>query len=130
VDWSYSGIGAIGEDLVPLVGATLAFGEVGASQAQALDQIVFEGYLQGLHEAGWRGDPALARLGYLAGLRIRYTLGGLGETLFIVFDERQHAVAEKVFGRPMAEIMDMFAVVSAQYAALCQEVDALVDTVA
>jgi hypothetical protein len=130
VDWSYSGIGAIGEDLVPLVGATLAFGEVGASQAQALDQIVFEGYLQGLHEAGWRGDPALARLGYLAGLRIRYTLGGLGETLFIVFDERQHTGAEKVFGRPMAEIMDMFAVVSAQYAALCQEVDALVDTAA
>jgi hypothetical protein len=130
VDWSYSGIGAIGEDLVPLVGATLSFFEVGPNQAQELDQIVFDGYLQGLREAGWRGDPRLARLGYLAGLQTRYTLGGLGEALVVVFDERQHTGFEQALRRPMEEIMDMWAVVAAQYAVLCKDVDALVDTVA
>jgi hypothetical protein len=127
VDWSYSGIGAIGEDLVALVGATLAFDEVPSSQARKLDQIVFEGYLEGLRDAGWGGEPRLARLGYMAGLQIRYALGGLGEFLVVVFDERQHAQAEQVFGRSIGEVMDMFAVVAAQYGVLCREVDELVD---
>ena len=130
VDWSYSGIGAIGEELVALVGATLGFGEVHVSQAQELDQIVFEGYVQGLRDAGWDGEPRLARLGYLAGLNIRYTLGGLGEFLVVVFDERRHAGVEQALGRPIEEIMDMFGVVLAQYAVLCQEVDKLVDLLA
>jgi hypothetical protein len=129
VDWSYTGIASIGEELVPLVGATLSFFEVGPDRAQELDQIVFDGYVQGLRDAGWGGDPRLARLGYLAGLQTRYNLGGLGEGLVVVFDERQHAGSERAFGRPMEEIMDMLAAVAAQYAVLCREVDMLVDTV-
>jgi hypothetical protein len=127
VDWSYCGSGAIGEDLVALVGATLAFGEVPSSQAQELAQIVFEGYVQGLRDAGWDGDPRLARLGYVAGLQIRYTLGGLGEFLVVVFDEKRHAGIEQALERPMEEIMDLGGAVAAQYAVLCQEVDELVD---
>jgi hypothetical protein len=130
VDWSYTGIASIGEELVPLVGATLSFFEVGPDRAQELDQIVFDGYVQGLRDAGWDGDPRLARLGYLAGLQIRYTLGGLGEALVVVFDERRHAGVEQALGHPMEEVMDMWAAVAAQYAILCQEVDELLDTVA
>jgi hypothetical protein len=127
VDWSYSGVGAIGEELVPLVGATLAFFEVKADRAQELEQIVFEGYLRGLRDAGWDGEPRLARVGYVAGLNIRYTLGGLGEALAVVFDERHHAGFERALGRPIGEVMDMYAMVAAQCAVLCQEVDELVD---
>jgi len=130
VDWSYSGIGAIGEELVPLVGGTLAFDEIHVSQAQELDQIVFEGYVQGLRDAGWDGDPRLARLGYMAGLQIRYTLGGLGEFLVVVFDEKRHAGIERALERPIEEIMDLGRAAVAQYAVLCQEVDELLDTVA
>ena len=86
--------------------------------------------MQGLRDAGWDGDPRLARLGYLAGLQIRYTLGGLGEALVVVFDERRHAGVEQALGHPMEEVMDMWAAVAAQYAILCQEVDELLDTVA
>lgn len=130
VDWSYTGIASIGEELVPLVGATLSFFEVGPDRAQELDQIVFDGYVQGLRDAGWEGDPRLARLGYLAGLQIRYTLGGMGEFLVVVFDEKRQAGVERALERPIEEIWDLCRAVVAQCAVLCQEVDELLDTVA
>jgi hypothetical protein len=49
IDWSYVGRGAIGQELVPLALAGIAFNEVDFAQAQQLEDIVFDGYLEGLH---------------------------------------------------------------------------------
>jgi hypothetical protein len=130
VDWSYAGIAAIGEELVPLVGATLLFGDAEADHTQELDQIVFDGYVQGLRDAGWEGDPRLARLGYLAGLSIRYTLGAMAEGLVLVFDESRHAQIEQVWGRPVEELLRECLLATAQIPLLCQEVDKLWDVLA
>jgi hypothetical protein len=108
IDWSYVGRGAIGEELVPLVWAGVAFTEVDFAQAQALEDIAFDGYLEGLHDASWRGDPREVRLGYTAA-SLRYRFAELGNAMSVILDESRHAWAERVFGRPMEESMDHWA---------------------
>lgn len=78
VDWTYVGIGAIGEELVSLVHASLSFSEVAMAAAKQLEKICYEGYLEGLKEAGWQGDSRLVRLGYTAGSAMCFGIGYLG----------------------------------------------------
>jgi phosphotransferase family enzyme len=67
IDWAFMGMGAIGEELVALVNASVFFPQGKMTNAKKLDAIVFDAYLQGLSDAGWRGDPRLVRLGFTAG---------------------------------------------------------------
>lgn len=105
IDWAFVGIGAIGEEIAALVQATLCFSEVDIAEAHKLDKIVFDGYLEGLVEAGWRDDPRLARLGCTAGSLLVF---GLGHGLF-QFDKTLFPWYEQAFGRPIDEIMGLFA---------------------
>jgi hypothetical protein len=82
IDWGYMGIAPVGTELVALVAASLGFFEIPAVKVQELDRQCFEGYMQGLREAGWHGDPKLVRTGYALGLMMRYPIGGqVGELL-------------------------------------------------
>ncbi len=105
VDWAFTGIGAIGEELAYLVEGTLCFSKVDVAQIHEFDNIVFNNYLEGLAEVGWRGDPRLVRLGYILASVLVY---GLGYGLF-QFDENLFPWYERAFGRPIDEIMDLFA---------------------
>ncbi len=42
------------------------------AQLPELGEIVFDGFLRGLRDAGWRGDPRLSRLGYLCAVALRF----------------------------------------------------------
>lgn len=64
VDWSMVGCGGVGEETGILAAATLTFLDVPAAQAAAYDDLVFTAYLAGLRDAGWQGDPRLARFGH------------------------------------------------------------------
>ena len=108
IDWAFVGQGAIGEEIAIMVSTSLAFNEVDLAQAQAFEDIVFEGYLEGLHDAGWRGDPQQVRLGYTAG-NIRLRLGELDRAMEFILDESYYPFAEQIFGRSMEEIEDQFA---------------------
>jgi hypothetical protein len=77
IDWSFSGIAAIGEELAALVGASFAFMEVSAADIKQLEDMALAAYIAGLRDAGWRGDPQLARAGYRASIGLRYGVGGL-----------------------------------------------------
>ena len=72
IDWAFSGLGTVGEEIAPLVAATLGFCEVEIAQAQELDNIVFDGYLTGLRDAGWHGDARIVRFGYTVASALRY----------------------------------------------------------
>jgi hypothetical protein len=108
IDWAFAGRGAIGAELVPLVLASVAFNEVDLALAQALEDIVFAGYLEGLRDAGWRGDPRQVRLGYTAG-SLRLRLGELNRAIDMILDESQHPFVEQVYGRSIEEIEDHWA---------------------
>ncbi len=76
IDWSYTGIGAVGEDLTPLVAMGQARPDGPVSDWRALDTLAFEQYGLGLQDAGWRGDLDLARLGFVISAPLRYGFMG------------------------------------------------------
>ena len=73
IDWGCLGVGTVGEEIAAMVGSTVYwFQGVTAAQLPELEEIALDGYVQGLRQAGWRGDPRLARLGYLCAFALRY----------------------------------------------------------
>ncbi len=112
VDWIFMGQGALGAEIHCLTAVGIAFFDVELAQAQALDEIVFAGYLAGLDDVGWRGDPCQVRLAYKA-TAIRYALGIVGPVLEFFLNEEQHARMVQALGRPMAAIADHYGVVYA-----------------
>lgn len=126
IDWAFAGRGAIGVELVPLVLASVAFNEVDLAQAQVLEDIVFEGYLEGLRDAGWRGNPQQVRLGYTAG-SLRSRLGELNRVMDMILDESQHPFMEQAFGRSMEEIEDHWGQVGSLCDSLIDEARELMD---
>jgi hypothetical protein len=83
VDWPYCGIGGVGEELAPLVSmGQLGRRDVSPEDWRALGEVVFSGYMDGLCDAGWRGDPNLARFGLVASAPLRY---GFMSTRFVEF---------------------------------------------
>lgn len=107
IDWSLVGSGALREEIAPLVAASLNFLEISSDKAQALDQIVFDRYLEGLKDTGWQGDPRLVRFTYAASSVLRYSIGVVGITAMIV-DEKQHAILEQAFGYPLEDLIDVW----------------------
>lgn len=68
LDWSFVGDGAVGEDAGNLVPDSFFDWphRARAGLAEDLPEAVTEAYLDGLKQAGWRGDPRLAVLGIRA----------------------------------------------------------------
>lgn len=126
IDWAFTGQSAIGAELFTLVVASVAFNEVDLTQIQALENIVFAGYLEGLHQAGWRGNPQQVRLGYTA-TSLRLRLGELNRVIDMILDESQHPFAEQALGRSMEEIEDHFAQVNCFADSLTDEAQELMD---
>ena len=128
IDWAFAGRGAVGEELVPLILGSVIFYEVGLDKAQALEEIAFEGYLKGLRDVGWRGDPRQVRLGYAAAASLRYRFNDIGRWLAVVLDESLHAMILHMMGRPIGEVLDHVAQVSCFSDGLADEARELIDT--
>lgn len=108
IDWAFVGRGPIGADLNPLIWFTIAIGGFGLDKMQELEEIAFEGYLEGLREVGWQGDPQQVRLGYVAA-SMRYLFPEIGRWLALMLDESLHAGMEQSVGMPMGQIFDSVA---------------------
>jgi hypothetical protein len=105
IDWGFAGIAPLGAELAALVGASLGLYEVPTSQAFELDRMCFEGYVQGLRDAGWDGSSRLVRLGYTLTLLLRYVYGGqIGEMLPALLDEYKRQFVETALSRSSEEI--------------------------
>ncbi|MBC8093292.1 MAG: phosphotransferase, partial [Pseudonocardia sp.] len=72
LDWSFAGIGAIGEDVGNLVPDCVFDGWLAPADLPALDAAVTAGHLAGLRAAGWDGDPREVRLGVVAAGAAKY----------------------------------------------------------
>jgi hypothetical protein len=66
IDWAFVGDGAIGEDVGNLIPDAAFDHFVDAEALPALEAMVRGAYLEGLANAGWKGDPRLAELGLCA----------------------------------------------------------------
>lgn len=72
IDWSFVGIGAIGEDAANLVPDSVLDFHVAPEQIDELWELVVEGYLEGLADGGWDGDSGLIRRGMAASIAAKY----------------------------------------------------------
>jgi hypothetical protein len=103
VDWAFTGIGAVGAELAPLIVGSLLLFEVADATPQDLAEAALAGYLTGLREAGWRGKEQLARLGFLATAALLYTVGTVGFIVSLISDPARSLAMERSEGRSMAE---------------------------
>jgi hypothetical protein len=108
IDWAFVGRGPIGAELNALVWMSIALAGVEPGNSQELKEIVFEGYLEGLREAGWQGDPQQVRLGYTAA-SVRYLFPEVGRWLGLILDESRRAAEEQRFGLRMGKSFDSVA---------------------
>jgi hypothetical protein len=129
LDWAFVGKGALGEELGPLIQASIDFFEAEGIDAQELEQAAFQGYLDGLTDAGWRADARVVRFGYAVSAALRYGVGTVRLVLPILLDERLHARVEQLLGRPMEEVLKKWAEESRYIVTLTDEAHQLSDVV-
>ncbi len=89
LDWALASMGGLGEELVCLVAVSLYYEGFSAAYADALDEAVFAGYIEGLRGAGWHGDPKLTRIGYTCAMVLR-GLAGVKQDLELLRDTTSH----------------------------------------
>jgi hypothetical protein len=63
IDWAFSGYRALGNDVGNLITDSCGDLLLPTTLLPELDAAATKGYVAGLRDAGWRGDPAEARLG-------------------------------------------------------------------
>ncbi len=107
LDWALAGRGGLGEELVSLVALALYYSGYSQDYAEQLDQAVFSAYLQGLREAGWRGDRRLARIGYTCGMTLR-GLAGVKQDINLLLEPAQHQQLRTVHERDRLEDIAAF----------------------
>ena len=129
LDWAFIGKGALGEELGPLIQASIEFFEAESIAAQELEEVAFQGYLDGLTDAGWRGDPQVVRFGYAASTALRHGVGTVRLVLPILLDERLHARVEQLLGRPIEEVFEKWAEETGRMVPLTDEAHQLAEEV-
>jgi hypothetical protein len=107
VDWAFARTGAVGEEIAQFTASSLLRVRIKVSDMVQLDEVVFAGYLEGLRDAGWPGDPRIARLGYAASAALRWGIPGLFGLAYALVEDK-HAEAERKFGLPIEELMEQW----------------------
>lgn len=109
LDWQCMGLGPVGEVGNLLLTALITL-EIPASEAKTLDTAIWEGYLQGLQESGWKGNWLQARFCYTAYPVLRWGL--VYPMLMIlpyVFIDSKRAEAESKHGQSIEELLSQWA---------------------
>jgi hypothetical protein len=72
IDWSFVGLGVVGEDAGNLVPDAVFDFHVDPGRLPDLRRLVEDGYRQGLREAGWAGDDTGLALGLVVATAVKY----------------------------------------------------------
>jgi hypothetical protein len=106
VDWDFGGQGRPGQEIVPLCAELTNPGQHSVSEAPALREAIYAAYLDGLRDAGWRGDEQLVRLGYTASFAVRYPVQSAAYAAVRALDPSRRIELERYWGWEIGEIMD------------------------
>ncbi|MDQ6740351.1 MAG: aminoglycoside phosphotransferase family protein, partial [Actinomycetota bacterium] len=103
IDWAYAGIGALGVDLSLLVPSPFFRMEADVAGLPDHAKAVFSAYIDGLRNAGFRGDERTVRFAYAASTALRTVF--FAPTVTAV-DPAARAAEEQRWGLPTEEILD------------------------
>jgi hypothetical protein len=81
VDWERAGYWAVGEEVGQTLSVAAAFYHLEPGDLPALDEAMFESYLDGLREAGWQGDARAVRFAYAAHAALRNAFNAVGASV-------------------------------------------------
>jgi hypothetical protein len=124
IDWAGVGWGPLGADLSKLLSQTVNFFGLDATALPALDAALFDHYLDGLHQAGWRGDRRHVRFGYSAACALRLIVR-TATALRIASDGHARGSFEQATGQPFSSLAQRFAVTLPYYLSLADEAERL-----
>lgn len=99
IDWAYTGYGVVGEEAGTLTKITLQWMDALDLQPKTLSEAVYDGYVQGLRDAGWMGEANLVRLGYYLSLANGVTW--LLSIMDYLQDTENIAILESIIVQPM-----------------------------
>ena len=107
IDWQILGTGAIGEEIMPLVGVTLQFLDVHWGEAKELEGTVLDAYCRGLADGGRPVDTNDVKMSYLASVGLMI---GLANVAYLKHfkDNAGQELLERNIGRPFGEISEHF----------------------
>ena len=100
IDWAFCGWAALGAELAPLLGASLGFFEANCDEADELERLCLDAYLEGLRLTGWEGLRDDVFVGYLATIVLRFMVGTVGPLLTFALDDSLTTMIEQMFGQP------------------------------
>lgn len=83
--------------------------------------VIYEGYIQGLGDAGWSGNDKAIRGAYLAAMTLRWAL--LPPGLLLALDQSRHALIEQRRGMPIMRILEHRAKVAYMLLEVVKEMD-------
>jgi hypothetical protein len=95
IDWERAGHYAAGEEVGQTLSVASAFYDVAPAALPALDDALFASYLDGLRDAGWRGDPRPVRFAYAAHAALRNAFNAVGT---VVPDDAGREAARQNYG--------------------------------
>jgi hypothetical protein len=121
IDWGYAGIAPIGAEAVPLVCGSIGFFEVPYHLAKRLDQVVFDGYVEGLRDAGWRGSRRDIRFSFVLTALLRYVIAGSIGEMFAQATAGEYSRLEAALDRSMDQVIEHSNDQIAYYQALAVE---------
>lgn len=127
IDWEHAGYYAVGEEVGQTLSVASAFFDLEPADLPALDEALFAGYLAGLGDLGWSGDPRLARFAYAAHAALRNAFNAVGAT---VPGEAGRTSAKRAYGRSWEELAERRAAVRPFLLARADEARRLRDSLA
>jgi len=103
IDWQMIGVGHLGEEPAAMFTVSLQMLDVPSLDIVAFEEVVLGGYIEGLRDTGWDGDPTAVRLGFAIAASLMMGVGGAG-LWFTMVRSDGGALAERIVGRPREDI--------------------------
>ena len=126
IDWSLTGLAAVGEDIANLVSDSFWLQAVSGTVAPTerdiaeVEREALEGYSAGLRDAGWRGEESHLRFTYAATTALRFGL--LSHSLVeLACDAEKGAATAALFRRPLSAVIGSRAAVVSHALSLAVE---------
>lgn len=104
IDWASPGKGIPGVEIGILYCGTIIHTEGNLDAVAALREPIYDGYLEGLHTAGWHGDTRTIRFGYLQSV-VFWGFGQANALRLVQNPEQAHRMWRRRGDRPVEEIL-------------------------
>lgn len=127
IDWAFAGIGPVGMEIAVGLIINLLFMVVDAANAAEMSAELYSGYLEGLREAGFKGDARMVRLGFVVSSVCKFFESLMLDAIFGFADPARAPEWEAMGGHPIEEIFAAYSVIYQFVLVLADEARLLMD---